>query len=178
LATDFLAVALGVGILSAFAFICFKSLKKFILMKTKTIQEPEELSYFGISLKSFLKDSHPLRVNDAAFIAARADSAAQAYSHAVKSGLSHDGAEEIASAILYEGLHFSPCTTLVNIIWDEFAQDIPQEDAREAALLLLPLCRNVLERYTLSDDFAGSPEHDLLYTELTGLIQILLEDGI
>ena len=50
--------------------------------------------------------------------------------------------------------------------------------ARQAALRLLPLCRGVLEKYDLTDDFADTPDYELFYTELTGTVQILLEDGI
>jgi len=46
------------------------------------------------------------------------------------------------------------------------------------ALRLLPLCRGVLEKYDLTDDFADTPDYELFYTELTGTVQILLEDGI
>ena len=43
---------------------------------------------------------------------------------------------------------------------------------------LLPRLSVVIEKYTLSDDFADSQEYSLLYTELTGAIQTLLEDGV
>lgn len=136
-----------------------------------------ELSYYGLSLLSYLKDSHPDRTGDKAFIAERADRAAEIYSDTVKSGLTHTEAEERASAELYRGLHFSPYNTIVNILWDEFAGEIPEERARAVALEVLPLCGSVLAKYNLTDDFADTPQRDLLYTELTGTIQILLEDG-
>lgn len=136
-----------------------------------------ELSYYGLSLLSFLKDSHPDRTADAAFIAERADRAAEIDSDTIKSGLTHIEAEERASAELYRGLHFSPYSTIVGILWDEFSSDIPEDYAPTVALKLLPLCGSVLAKYTLTDDFAALPEYDLLYMELTGTIQILLEDG-
>jgi hypothetical protein len=136
------------------------------------------LSYYGLSLLSFLKDSYPDRLNDYRFIATRSDSAAEVYSHAIKNGRSHIEAEEQASEELYRGLHFSPYNTLVNIIWREFSDEISEEKAKEIALRVLPLCGNVLARYTLTDDFADTPSFVLLYTELTGTIQILLEDGL
>ncbi len=112
------------------------------------------------------------------FIAERADSAAQAYSEAIRSGCNHIEAEEIAREELCRGLHFSPYNTLVNILWREFEAEIPEDTARQAALRLLPLCRGVLEKYDLTDDFADTPDYELFYTELTGTVQILLEDGI
>ena len=98
-----------------------------------------ELSYYGLSLLSYLKDSHPELIAESEFIAERADSAAQAYSEAIRSGCNHIEAEEIA---------------------------------REE------LCRGVLEKHDLTDDFADTPDYELFYTELTGTVQILLEDGI
>ena len=121
-----------------------------------------ELSYYGLSLLSYLKDSHPELIAESEFIAERADSAAQAYSEAIRSGCNH----------------FSPYNTLVNILWREFEAEIPEDTARQAALRLLPLCRGVLEKYDLTDDFADTPDYELFYTELTGTVQILLEDGI
>ena len=73
---------------------------------------------------------------------------------------------------------FHPTTRWVNILWREFEAEIPEDTARQAALRLLPLCRGVLEKYDLTDDFADTPDYELFYTELTGTVQILLEDGI
>ena len=76
------------------------------------------------------------------------------------------------------GLHFSLYGTLANVIRSEFADIIPEEDAREAALILLPQAREVARSYELADDFAATPQYALLYTELTGTVQILLDNGI
>lgn len=136
-----------------------------------------ELSYYGLSLLSYLRDSHPDKAGDKAFITGRADRAAEIYSQTIQSGLTHIEAEERASAELYRDLHFSVYNTLVNILWDEFSAEIPEDNARKVALQALSLCDNVLVKYTLTDDFADTPAYDLLYTELTGTIEILLEDG-
>ena len=128
------------------------------------------LSYYGLSLLSYLRESHPDLANDADFIRTRAQSAAEAYSRI-------EAAEE-ADAVLYRGLHFSLYGTLANVIRSEFADIIPEEDAREAALILLPQAREVARSYELADDFAATPQYALLYTELTGTVQILLDNGI
>ncbi len=146
-------------------------------MSKKQYPPSGELSYYGLSLLSYLRDSHPHIAIDDAFVRDRADRAATAYSEAIRSGHTHAGAEETANAVLYRGLHFSPYDTLVNILWDEFPAEIPADDARAVALLMLPLCHDVLAKYPLSDDFADSPQYDQIYTELTGTVQILLEDG-
>ncbi len=77
-----------------------------------------ELSYFRLSLLSYLRESHPDKADDKQFIAVRGDAAAEEYSRIIKLGGSHDEAEETASQILYAGLHFSPYRTIVNILWD------------------------------------------------------------
>lgn len=139
-----------------------------------------ELSYYGLSLLSYLRDSHPLLAADTSFIADRADRAAEAYSDAIRAGSTHAEAEAAASDELYRRLHFSPYNTLVHILWDEFASEVPEEAARAVALrlLALPVFRDVLAKYDLADDFAATPEYSRLYTELVGTVQILLEDGL
>ena len=139
---------------------------------------PQKFSYFRLSLLSYLRDSHPHLANDTAFIAARGDAAAQAYSTAVKNGQSHDQASEIANEILYAGLMFSPYRTIVRILWNEFEKEVTPALAESVAMELLPKLNGVFNKYKLTDDFDTTPEYDLLYTELTGIIQILLEDGI
>ena len=140
----------------------------------------EELSYYGLSLLSYLRDSHPLLAADTSFIAERADRAAEAYSDAIRAGSSHTEAEAAASDELYRRLHFSPYNTLVHILWDEFASEVSEEAARAVALrlLALPIFCDVLAKYDLADDFAATPEYSQLYTELVGTVQILLEDGL
>jgi hypothetical protein len=147
-------------------------------MKTTNKSTAVELSYLRLSLLSYLRESHPNKAADRAFIVLRGDAAAEVYSNIIKLGGSHDEADEIASQTLYAGLHFSPYRTVVNILWNEFPDEIDPAQAEGLAMELLPLLSPITEKYTLSDDFAGSPEYDLFYAELTGAIQTLLEDGI
>lgn len=139
---------------------------------------PLELSYYRLSLLSFLRDSHPHLATDTAFIASRGDAAAETYSAAVKSGETHDRAGERANEILYAGLHFSPYRTLVHILWNEFESEIDPALAEGVAIELLPKLSDVFGKYKFSDDFDDTPEYRLFYTELTGVAQILLEDVI
>lgn len=138
----------------------------------------EEMSYFRLSLLSFLKDSHPDKATDHPFIAQRGDAAALAYSDAIKSGADHMTATEVSSQILFEGLHFSPYRTLVTVLWNEFSEEINPDNAETLALELLPRLHAVIGKYKLSDDFGDTSGYELFYTELTGFIQILLEDGL
>lgn len=138
--------------------------------------EPMELSYHGLSLLSFLKESHPDKVNDTAFIEARANLAADTYENALREGYVQSGAEEMANDVLYTGLHFSCHDAIVNVLWNEFADEVPQGDAREVAIRLLPHLKVVFDKYPLSDDFAYTLEYESLYTELTGAILIHIEE--
>jgi Domain of unknown function (DUF1896) len=138
----------------------------------------QELSYFRLSLLSYLKDSHPHLVDDTTIIATRGDAAAEAYSTAIRNGQTHDQAGETANEVLYAGLLFSPYLTIVRILWDEFEKEVTPALAERVAMELLPKLNEIFDKYHLTDDFDTTPEYDQLYTELTGAIQILLEDGI
>jgi hypothetical protein len=146
-------------------------------MKTNHKSTPTELSYFQLSLLSYLRDTHPNKAADRTFVASRGDAAAEAYSEAIKAGHTHDEADEIASLTLYAGLYFSPYRTIVAILQDEFTDDIDLTQAEGLAMELLPRLVPVISKYTLTDDFAESTEYGLLYTELTGAIQTLFDDG-
>lgn len=74
------------------------------------------LSYYGLSLLSFLLESHPDLAGNAELIRTRADRAAETYSLAIRNGESRSEAEAQATQILYQGLHFSLYNTIVNIL--------------------------------------------------------------
>ena len=120
-----------------------------------------DISYFRLSLTDFLRESHPELLKNERFIVAGIDAATEAY--------------EQANFLLFKGLHFSKHDTLVNILWNEFADEVPEDEAKEMAMKLLPECESVFSGYPLSDGFAYEPEYELLYTELTGTIALYLE---
>ena len=141
----------------------------------------KEFSYYRLRLESYLKDYHPERLADEAFIRARSDAAAEAYEDAFRQGYPVLEAGYMATEVLFAGLHFSPYYTLEQIIENEFANVVLPERAADFALRLLQsdTIRETIEKYELGDDFDGSPEYDQLYTELTGVIVELLEaDGV
>lgn len=147
-------------------------------MATKPNTSPVKFSYFRLSLLSYLRDTHPAKATDLDFIAVRGDAAALSYSQAIKAGHTHDEAEVISSQVLYEGLHFSTYRTLVTILWEEFSEEIDPAQAEGLAMELLPRLADTVQKYSLSDDFADTSEYNQFYTELTGEIQILLENGL
>lgn len=140
-------------------------------------EQLQGLSYYRLLLLSFLKESHPELVEDTDFITARGDSAAEAYSEAIRTGSTHDGAAEIANQVLFAGLHFSKYDVIVTILWNEFSDVVPQGSAQSLALQLLPVCEEVFAKYPLSDDFQYESAFDNLYTEITGTILIWLDDN-
>ena len=101
-------------------------------------EEPDELSYYRLTLLAFLRESHPDLADDESFVATRSEQAAEAFSAAVRSGLTYDDAAQQANALLFQGLHFSPLDTLVTVLWNEFAAEVPEGSARSVALQLLP----------------------------------------
>jgi len=138
-----------------------------------------DISYFRLSLLAFLRESHPQLISDEKFIAARVEAALDTYEQAVRNNSNPLEAEQLANEVLFSGLHFSKYDTLKNILWNEFANDVPEDDAPALAIKLLPECESVFTNYSLSDDFTYSSEYDLLYTELTGAIALyFVEYGI
>lgn len=144
-------------------------------MNRKNKKHAPDISYFRLSLVDFLRESHPERLKDNRFIVACTDAATETYEQAIRSGDTPAQAIEQANAVLFRGLHFSRYDTLKNILWNEFADEVPENEAGELAMKLLPECEPVFSDYSLSDGFAFEPEYELLYTELTGTIALYLE---
>jgi hypothetical protein len=138
--------------------------------------KPADLSYFRLSLLAFLHESHPHLIDDEKFISARVEAVLDAYEQAVQNGSNPLEAEHSANEVLFAGLHFSKHDTLKNILWNEFSNEIPEDEAKDLAIELLLDCEDIFVQYPLSDDFAYLPEYDLLYTELTGTIALLIEN--
>lgn len=134
-----------------------------------------EFSYYGLYLLNYLKENHPDKATDTDFITGRADHAADVYEQSRLSGATPEGAQELAMASLMEGLHFSKYNTIIEVLWNEFAEEVPPGEAAKFALKLQPELEEVFARYSLADDFAYTPEYDHLYTELTGAVVTYLE---
>ena len=137
----------------------------------------QELSYFRLKLRSYMSEHHPERLQDTEFITTRADMALTAYCDAVAQGFTHLEAENIASEVLYQGLHFSKYDTLVSVLENEFEKELPSPLPERLTPMLLKnkAVQSVFDKYELSDDFGASPEYEKLYTELTGTIVLLIE---
>ncbi len=134
-----------------------------------------DLSYFRILLQELLLTSFPEKVAHSKFIERRATLASNAYDGAFTSGNSIDDCNHIADFILFEGLHFSKFDTVFQVVCNEFDTLLADEDLRPFALEMLSVCEPYFENYELTDDFAYTYDFDNLYTELTGVISIYIE---
>ena len=139
----------------------------------------KELSYFLLKLEAYLGEHFPERVNDNAFVTARADEALTAYCDTVAQGFSYPEAESIASNVLFEGLHFSEYDTLVSVLENEFEAELSSPLPEKLAPILLrnKAVQRVFANYHLTDDFAASKQYEDLYTELTGTIVLIIEQN-
>lgn len=136
-----------------------------------------KLSYYSLRLKELLKTSFPELSGDNVFIAKRSELAVKVYSDAFIAGNTVEQCNQIANYVLFEGLHFSKFDTVLKVVCSEFDTLMADEELRPFALKMLPVCATVFAQYKLTDDFADTQEFEFLYTELTGTIQIWIEDN-
>lgn len=176
-------MALG-GIPSAF-FFSFQTIIHIIInplnskaMNNKKKNEGQtDFSYYGLYLLDYLRNNKFEQATDTAFIRERADRAAETYERARLDGYPAEGAQELAMNILLGGLRYSKHAILREVMETEFADEVPEEKQEAFIQKLLPLVDAVFSIYDLSDDdFALSPEYDLLYTELTGAVVLYIEE--
>ena len=136
-----------------------------------------DFSYYGLYLLDYLRTNRFEQATDEAFIRERADRAAETYERARLEGYPADGAQELAMKTLTEGLRYSKHAILREVVENEFADDVPEAKRESFTRKLLPLVGNVFSVYDLSDDdFALSPDYDLLYTELTGAVVLYIDE--
>jgi hypothetical protein len=135
-----------------------------------------DLSYFQLRLTEFLSASFPEKVDDSKFITMRSRLAESAYDNAFKDGHSISYCTEMAESILFEELAFSKYNLLFQVICNEFSHVVSDEDIQPLALKMLYECDFVFSGYDCKENFEDSSDYDLLYTELTGTIQIWIEE--
>ena len=138
--------------------------------------QQKDLSYFSLRLQELLNTSFPEKAHDQRFIEQRSKWAANANEGAFSSENSTEQCNRIADYILFEGLHYSKFDTVFQVVCNEFNSIMLDEELRPFALKMLPICEPVFAKYVLTDDFAYTTDHDLLYTEITGTIAIHIED--
>ncbi|MFR6073194.1 DUF1896 family protein [Phocaeicola coprocola] len=145
-------------------------------MKQNKNIAPAELSYYGLYLLDYLRKYHPDKVIDTEFITGREEAASETFEKERAAGSTVEAAQEEAMRVLLEGLHFSPYALLLEVVENEFSEEVQEQEREAFCRELFPYLKNLLGSYDTSDDtFALSPDHDLLYTELTGAIMLYLE---
>ncbi len=136
-----------------------------------------DFSYYGLYLLDYLRKNKFEQATDKIFIRERAGRAAEAYERARLDGTFTAGAQELAMDTLMEGLRYSRYAILRDVVENEFAEEVPEAEREAFTQKLLPLVGNVFSIYDLSDDnFALSPDYDLLYTELTGAVVLYIAE--
>ena len=100
-------------------------------MKVKKNISPAELSYYGLYLLDYLRKYHPDKVIDIEFITGREEAASETFEKERAAGSTVEAAQEEAMRILLEGLHFSPYALLLEVVENEFADEVAASD-REA----------------------------------------------
>lgn len=138
-----------------------------------------EINYFRSILQQYLNEHHPEMMKDESFIASRSEEALTVYLNELENGASHIDAEATANEVLYNGLHFSGYDMLVEVLWNEFADSIPQGLAERLGAILWgnTAIKKTFAKYKPDDNFDNSTEYNLLYTELTGVIQLIIEQN-
>ena len=179
-----LVVALG-GIPGAFSFSFLDDYPNYyqstkfqskVMNNKKKNEGQTDFSYYGLYLLDYLHTNRFEQATDTAFIRERADRVAETYEQARLDGYPAEGAQELAMNVLLGGLHYSKYAILREVVETEFADEVPEEKREAFIQKLLPLVDAVFSIYDLSDDdFALSPEYDLLRTELTGTVVLYIE---
>ena len=180
-----LVVALG-GIPGAFSFSFLDDYPNYyqstkfqskVMNNKKKNEGQTDFSYYGLYLLEYLRTNRFEQATDETFIRERAARAAGTYERARLEGYPADGAQELAMRTLLEGLRYSKYAILREVVENEFSDDVPEAKRESFTKKLLPLVGNVFSIYDLSDDnFALSPDYDLLYTELTGAAVLYIEE--
>lgn len=139
-------------------------------------QQKPDLSYFSLRVTELLSVSFPEKRNDQESILLRSQLAESVYENAFKEGHSVSYCTEVAESILFEELTFSRYDLIFKVICNEFSLVLADEEIQPLALKMLTECESVFSGYHLTEEFEDSSDYDVLYTELTGSIQIWIEE--
>lgn len=140
--------------------------------------EKIDISYFSLSLRSFLREYHPDLMQSVNFVTSRAEAAEETYHKSMMDKGDNVLALEEANQVLFAGLNFSKFSFLKDILEKEFFLEVQKSDIESAALGYLGdrELRDVFDKYALTDDFEDDEErYQMLYTEVTGAIYIQME---
>ena len=150
-------------------------------MTDYNVTREEELSFYYLYLKNYL-DSYKFAGVTDTFIKARAELALETYEKARRDGAEVDEAHEQSIAALLEGFRYSDYEIIMDVLEEEFYNDV-SEDMRPfmaTYLLSIGMVEDVFDGYDIQENtFVSSGKYDALRCELTGVISIILTaDGL
>lgn len=150
-------------------------------MTDYNVTREDELSFYYLYLKNYL-DSYKFAGVTDTFIKARAELALETYEKARRNGTEVDEAHELSIAALLEGFRYSDYEIIMDVLEEEFYNDVSEEMRPFMAtyLLSLGMVEDVFDEYDIQDNtFVSSGKYDALRCELTGVISIILTaDGL
>lgn len=138
---------------------------------------PNDLLYFTIRLQELLNISFPEKTHDTLFIEQRVLWATETYERSFRLGDSVELCLQAADLILFKDLHFSRFDTVLQVVSNEFAAAMFDEELKPFALRMLSTCEVIFTKYSLSDDFTVSTEYNLLYADLKERIANWIEEN-
>lgn len=150
-------------------------------MTDYNVTREEELSFYYLYLKNYL-DSYKFAGVTDTFIKARAELAMETYEKARRDGAEVDEAHELSIAALLEGFRYSDYEIIMDVLEEEFYNDV-SEDMRPfmaTYLLSIGMVEDIFDGYDIQENtFVSSGKYDALRCELTGVISIILTaDGL
>lgn len=148
-------------------------------MKNPTREE--ELSFYYLYLKNYLA-SYRFEGITETMMRARAEKAEETYENARRNGAEVDEAHELSMAALLEGFRYSEYEIMMDVLEEEFKDDVSDELRPFMAtyLLSLGMVEDVFDSYDIqANTFVNSGTYHQLRCELTGTISIILtENGL
>lgn len=142
------------------------------------ISRREELDFYFLYLKNYLTQYRFDDVTDT-FIQARAELAQFTYDQLRRMGAEVDTAHEMSMDVLLEGFRYSEHEILMDVLEEEFNDDI-SEDYRPyfvKHLQALQRIEDVFAGYDMqANTFITSGQYHQLRCELTGMISIILTE--
>ena len=150
-------------------------------MTDYNISREEEISFYFLYLKNYLESYRFAGVTDA-FIRTRAEAAEVAYEKARLEDAEVDEAHSVSMAVLLDGFRYSDYEIIMDVLEEEFKDDISVEMRPFMASYLqsLTMVEDVFDSYDMQDNtFVPSGRYYQLRCELTGVISIILtENGL
>lgn len=129
--------------------------------------EKELREYIGEDFPEMLLDKE----NSDAFIEGRARAALHMYNSYVNDGTPELIARSEARSVLFEGLNFSPCEMVRNVIEEKFDIDPTTETVVNCYLSVKRIFEKYLKKFPDTDELLAAPEYDQLKNELRKAIR-------